>query len=94
MKKVVLRIFPIVFILLIQTNFSFAQTDTSLIIDNNNPSFISKQIVPAGAGIAILTTNLVYYFKPQQNFHPFKKNKELTITPIITTGTLAIHCRI
>ncbi|WP_319502610.1 phosphatase PAP2 family protein [uncultured Draconibacterium sp.] len=239
MQKVVLRIFSIVFILLIQTSFSFAQTDTTQVISKHDPSFISKQIVPiwlissgallnignikyriqdklpttnsrldnyfryvpiaqlyvfdafgfehqntvfdqtkyllisqllsggivnllknvtnverpsgdnhsfpsdhtskafvgatvlyhefkdtepllawsgylfatatgalrmtnnahwlpdvlAGAGIAILTTNLVYYFKPLQNFQPFKKNKELTITPIITPGALAIHCR-
>ncbi len=43
-----LRIFPIVFILLIQTSFSFAQTDTTQVIRKHDPSFISKQIVPLG----------------------------------------------
>lgn len=49
--------------------------------------------VLAGAGIGILTTNLVYYFKPLQNFQPFKKKKDLTITPIFAPGVLAIQCR-
>ncbi len=48
--------------------------------------------VLAGAGIGILTTNMVYYFKPLQNFQPFKK-KGLTITPIITPEAVAIRCR-
>lgn len=49
--------------------------------------------VLAGAGIGILTANLVYYFKPFQNFQPFKKKKDLTITPIISPGAVALQCR-
>lgn len=49
--------------------------------------------VLAGAGIGILTTNLVYYFKPLQDFQPFHKRKEVSITPVITPGAVALQCR-
>ncbi len=69
----------------------FFATGTGLLRLTNNAHWLPD--VLAGAGIAILTTNLVYYFKPFQGFQPFKKNKNLTLTPIITPGALAIRCQ-
>lgn len=71
------------------SGYLFATT-TGVFRMTNDAHWLPDVLV--GAGVGILTTNMVYYFKPLQNFQPFKK-KRLTITPIITPGTLAIHCR-
>lgn len=39
--------------------------------------------VLAGAGIGILTVNLVYYWKPFENFNPFKKSENISFAPQI-----------
>lgn len=48
--------------------------------------------VLAGAGIGILTVNLVYHFKPLKNFQPFKK-KEIALTPLIGPTKLGFVCQ-
>lgn len=49
--------------------------------------------VLVGAGIGILSANLVYYFKPLKNWQPFKKKKDLAIIPLISPTSIGIHCR-
>jgi membrane-associated phospholipid phosphatase len=49
--------------------------------------------VLTGAGIGILTVNLVYCVEPLKNFQPFKKRKDLTLTPLISPGSAGILCR-
>lgn len=69
----------------------FFATATGVLRITNNAHWLPD--VLAGAGIGILTTNLVYHFKPLQNVQPFKKSKDLSITTIIAPGALAIQCR-
>lgn len=76
--------------LLAWSGYLFATTTGALRL-TNNAHWLPD--VLAGAGIAILTTNLVYYFKPFQSFQPFQKKKGLSITPVIAPGNLAIQCR-
>jgi hypothetical protein len=47
----------------------------------NNRHWVSD--VVAGAGIGILVANLVYHFEPLKNWNPFKKNNNLTFTPMV-----------
>jgi membrane-associated phospholipid phosphatase len=68
----------------------FFATTTGCLRMTNNAHWLPD--VLAGAGIGILTTNLVYYFKPLKNFQPFNKKKDFTITPIICPGALDIQC--
>ncbi len=49
--------------------------------------------VLAGAGIGILTTNIVYLINPLKSFHPFKKNKDLAFTPILSPRFAGIYVR-
>lgn len=76
--------------LLAWSGYLFA-TATGALRLTNNAHWLPD--VLAGAGIGILSANLVYYFKPLQNFQPFKKKKDLSITTVIAPGTLAIQCR-
>lgn len=67
-------------------------TATGILRVTNNAHWLSDVI--AGAGIGILTVNLVYYFEPLKNWQPFKsKNKELAFTPLISTNSLGLHIR-
>jgi hypothetical protein len=49
--------------------------------------------VLVGAGIGILSANLVYHFKPLKGFQPFKKKKEVFFTPLISTKSVGLLCR-
>ncbi len=49
--------------------------------------------VLAGAGIGILTANLVYHFKPLKNFQPFKKKKDITAVPMVSPNSVGLVCR-
>lgn len=66
--------------ILAYSGYLFA-TATGILRVTNNKHWIPD--VLAGAGIGMLVTNLVYYFKPLKKWRPFKKKKEsVTITPI------------
>lgn len=55
----------------------------------NNKHWLSDVMV--GAGIGILVTNLVYYFKPLKNFNPFKKAKDIALIPHIDYDTYGFY---
>lgn len=76
--------------LLAYSGYVFAIT-TGVLRMTNNAHWLPDVLV--GAGIGILSVNLVYHFKPLQNFQPFKKNKELVFTPIISTNAVGLQCR-
>ncbi len=71
------------------SGYLFAVTTGTLRVTNN------KHWVPdvlAGAGLAIIVTNLVYYFHPLRNWDPFHPNKSMSIIPRINpdTGILTV----
>ncbi|MCF6333599.1 MAG: phosphatase PAP2 family protein [Draconibacterium sp.] len=76
--------------LLAYSGFIFA-TATGMLRLTNNAHWLPD--VLTSAGIGILTTNLVYYFKPFQGFQPFNKKKDITLTPAITGNSLGLLCR-
>ena len=49
--------------------------------------------VLTGAGIGILTVNLVYFVEPFKSFQPFKKKRDLTLFPMISPYSAGILCR-
>jgi membrane-associated phospholipid phosphatase len=49
--------------------------------------------VLTGAGIGILTVNLVYFVKPFNHFQPFKEKRKITWIPLISPGSAGILCR-
>jgi len=57
----------------------FVSTATGSLRVMNNRHWVSD--VVAGAGIAILMTNLVYHFEPLKNWNPFKKNNNMSFYP-------------
>jgi len=50
----------------------------------NNKHWLSDVLV--GAGIGMLVTHLVYYFKPFANFNPFKNTQNLSFFPNINNN--------
>lgn len=66
-------------------------TSTGILRMTNNAHWLPDVLV--GAGIGIITTNLVYYFKPLQGFQPFSKNKDVVVTPMININSLGFQCR-
>jgi membrane-associated phospholipid phosphatase len=62
------------------SGYAFAVTTGSFRMINNK-HWLSD--VLAGAGIGIISTELVYYFEPFKNFNPFKKTKNITLIPQI-----------
>lgn len=65
--------------LLAYSGFTFA-TATGGFRMLNNKHYLSDVLM--GAGIGILITELIYYFEPLKNFNPFKKSKNISLTPI------------
>ncbi|MFH1000144.1 MAG: phosphatase PAP2 family protein [Bacteroidota bacterium] len=49
--------------------------------------------VLTSAGIGMLTVNLVYHFKPLKKFQPFKREKDLTVIPLISSDSIGLLCR-
>lgn len=76
--------------LLACSGYLFA-TATGVLRMTNNAHWLPD--VLAGAGIAMLTTNLVYYFEPLKNFQPFKKKNDVSFIPVISPGELGLICR-
>ncbi len=77
--------------LLAWSGYAFAVATGALRM-TNDAHWLSD--VLAGAGIGILTVNLIYHLEPLKNWQPFnKRNKNLTFTPLITPNALALHIR-
>lgn len=55
----------------------------------NNAHWMSD--VPIGAGIEILSAELVYYFEPFKNFNPFEKMKNITLVPQIGSDIYGLY---
>lgn len=75
------------------SGFAFAGTTGAFRIINNK-HWLSD--VLAGAGIAILITELVYHFEPLKEFNPFKGQDKLSVLPNLGPGkslglSLSIH---
>ena len=76
------------FPILAYSGYLFSTTTGSLRIMNNKHWFSD---VLTGAGIAILVTELVYYFEPLKNFNPFLKTKNISFVPQINTGIYGFY---
>jgi len=57
----------------------------------NNEHWLPDVLV--GAGIGILSANIVYYFEPLKNWQPFSKNKCLAFTPLISPSTIGVYIK-
>lgn len=66
--------------ILAYSGFVFSTT-TGVFRMANDKHWISDVIV--GAGIGLLTTELVYHFEPFKNFNPFKFKKNINFVPLI-----------
>lgn len=66
-------------------------TSTGILRMTNNAHWLTDVLV--GAGLGILTTNLVYYFKPLQGFQPFHKKKDVVVIPMINSNSIGFQCR-
>jgi hypothetical protein len=76
--------------LLAYGGFVFA-TATGILRMTNDAHWLPD--VVTSAGIGMLTVNLVYHFKPLKNFQPFKKKKDLTVLPIVSSNSFGFLCR-
>lgn len=76
--------------LLAYSGYLFA-TATGVLRMTNDAHWLPD--VLAAAGIAIITTNLVYHFQPLKNFQPFKKKNNVTFIPAIGARELGLVCR-
>jgi hypothetical protein len=70
------------------SGYAFAATTGSFRMINNK-HWLSD--VLAGAGIGILSAELVYYFEPFKNFNPFLKTKNITLVPQIGSDNYGIY---
>lgn len=79
-------------ILLAYSGYLFA-TATGVLRVMNNDHWVSD--VLAGAGIGILSTQLVYHFEPLKNWQPFKKEGIKTaICPSLTDDTVGLYANL
>lgn len=67
-------------------------TATGILRITNNEHWLPDVLV--GAGIGIISANLVYHFEPLKNWQPFKtKNKDIAFTPLISPASVGLHVR-
>ncbi len=76
--------------LLACSGFVFA-TATGLLRITNNDHWLPDVLV--GAGIGMLSANLVYHVKPLKNWHPFRSNRNITLTPALSPHSFSLVCR-
>ena len=74
--------------LLAYSGYAFAATTGSFRMINNK-HWLSD--VLAGAGIGIASAELVYYFKPFQDFNPFAKTKNIVFIPQIDSNNVGLY---
>lgn len=65
-------------------------TATGILRLTNNEHWMPDVLF--GAGIGILSANLVYHFEPLKNWQPFKK-KDLCFVPMVSPNSLGLLCR-
>ncbi len=70
------------------SGYAFAATTGSFRMINN-AHWMSDVLI--GAGIGILSAELVYYFEPLKNFNPFKKTKNFTFVPQIGSDNYGLY---
>ena len=70
------------------SGYAFAVTTGAFRVINNR-HWLSDVLV--GAGIGILATNLIYYFKPLKNFNPFKKSKNIVLVPNFSPDSYGLY---
>ncbi len=70
------------------TGYLFASTTGTFRILNNK-HWISDVLL--GAGIAIVVTNIVYYFEPFKNINPFIKIKNVSLLPQISENQVGVY---
>ncbi len=74
--------------LLAYSGYLFAAT-TGYLRMANNKHYLSD--VMAGAGLGILITKLVYRYEHLFSWNPFLKDKNITLLPRYTEGTIGFH---
>lgn len=70
------------------SGYAFAATTGSFRMINNK-HWLSDVLV--GAGIGIISAELVYYFEPFKNFNPFEKAKDITLLPQIGNNNYGFY---
>jgi len=70
------------------SGYAFAATTGSFRMINN-AHWMSDVLI--GAGIGILSAEMVYYFEPFKNFNPFLKTKNITLVPQIGSDNYGIY---
>ena len=70
------------------SGYTFATT-TGIFRMINNKHWLSD--VLAGAGVGILSSELVYYFEPFKNFNPFVRTKNITLVPQIGNDSYGFY---
>ena len=72
------------------SGFIFASA-TGWLRMTNNYHWLPDVLV--GAGIGIFSATLVYHFEPLKNWQPFKKNKNLSVTPFLSPYLASVTIR-
>lgn len=70
------------------SGYAFATT-TGAFRMINNKHWLSDVLV--GAGVGIISAELVYYFEPFKNFNPFEKAKGITLLPQIGSDNYGFY---
>ncbi len=70
------------------SGYAFAATTGSFRMINN-AHWMSDVLI--GAGIGMLSAELVYYFEPFKNFNPFEKTKNITFVPQIGVDNFGFY---
>ena len=70
------------------SGYAFAATTGSFRMINN-AHWMSDVLI--GAGIGIISAELVYYFEPFKNFNPFTKTKNITFVPQIGSDNYGFY---
>ncbi len=70
------------------SGYAFAATTGTLRMLNNK-HWLSDVLF--GAGVGILSAELVYHFEPFKNFNPFKRSKDMTFVPRIGAGSYGFY---
>lgn len=55
----------------------------------NDRHWLSDVLV--GAGIGIISTEIIYYFEPLKDFNPFKETKNMSFSPIIDDAQYGVY---
>lgn len=70
------------------SGYAFATT-TGVFRVVNNKHWVSDVLV--GAGLGMLVTEMVYYFKPFKNYNPFKNTKGVSLLPQLNEDNYGLY---